>query len=245
MRRLAKLGFTQSYTYFTWRNAKQELEEYFTELTQSEMREYFRPNLFANTPDILHEFLQQRGPGAFRIRLLLAATLGATYGIYSGFELFENTPVKPGSEEYLDSEKYQFRPRHFNQPGSLEPLITRVNAIRREQAALQYNEGLRFHLTSNEEIIAFSKTAPFDSAQGKPVSSTARIFTVVSLNPQQTEEGTVCLALDDYAVPDGEHYTVRDLLTDLSYTWAGPWNYVKLHPSQPGHIFLIERPSPA
>jgi starch synthase (maltosyl-transferring) len=233
MRRLAKLGFTQSYTYFTWRNAKQELEEYFTELAQSEMREYFRPNLFANTPDILHEFLQQGGPAAFRIRLLLAATLGASYGIYSGFEIFENRPVKPGSEEYLDSEKYQFRQWDFEQPGNLSDMIARVNAIRRSQPALQYNDGLRFHLTSNDEIIAYSKVGP----------SGPRIFTVVSLNPHATREGTVCLALTEYPIADGERYTVRDLLTDLSYTWSGAWNYVKLDPSQPGHIFLIERPS--
>jgi starch synthase (maltosyl-transferring) len=244
MRRLAKLGFTQSYTYFTWRNTKAELEEYFTELTQTEMREYFRPNLFANTPDILHEFLQTGGPGAFRIRLLLATTLGASYGIYSGFEIFENRPAKPGSEEYLDSEKYQFRQWDFDQSGNLSPLIARINAIRREQPALQYSDSLRFHLTSSDEIIAYSKTAPFDYAQGKPVGG-ARILTVVSLNPHQMREGTVCLALDDYAVPDGERYTVRDLLTDLSYTWSGPWNYVKLDPLQPGHIFLVERPSAA
>ena len=244
MRRLAKLGFTQSYTYFTWRNTKHELEEYFTELTQSEMREYFRPNLFANTPDILHEFLQQGGPGAFRIRFLLASTLGASYGIYSGFEIFENRPAKPGSEEYLDSEKYQFRQWDFKQPGNLADLITRVNTIRREHEALQHNNGLRFHLTTNDELIAYSKTAPFDSAQGKP-SGGSRIFTVVSLNPREIREGTVCLALDDDPIPDGELYTVRDLLTDLSYTWSGAWNYVKLDPSQPGHIFLIERPSAA
>jgi starch synthase (maltosyl-transferring) len=250
MRRLAKLGFTQSYTYFTWRNSKKELEDYFTELAQTEMREYFRPNLFANTPDILHEFLQSGGPPAFRIRLLLAATLGANYGIYSGFEIFENRPAKPGSEEYLDSEKYQFRQWDFKQPGNLSDLITRVNAIRRAQSALQYNDGLRFHLTSNDEIIAYSKVAPFDFAQGRPFDAAQgkpwrgpRIFTVVSLNPHEMREGTVCLALDDYAVPDGERYTVRDLLTDLSYTWSGAWNYVKLDPSLPGHIFLIERPS--
>ena len=241
MRRLAKLGFTQSYTYFTWRNTKPELEEYFTELTQSEMREYFRPNLFANTPDILHEFLQTGGPGAFRIRFLLAATLGATYGLYSGFELFDNRPAKPGSEEYLDSEKYQFRQWDFKQPDNLSDLITRVNTIRHNYKALQYNDGLRFHLTSNDEIIAYSKTAPFDSAQGRP----SRIFMVVSLNPHEVREGTVCVALDDFAIPDGELYTVRDLLTGISYTWSGAWNYVKLDPSQPGHIFLIERPSAA
>jgi starch synthase (maltosyl-transferring) len=236
MRWLAKLGFTQSYTYFTWRNTKLELEEYFTELTQTEMREYFRPNLFANTPDILHAFLQQGGPGAFRIRLLLAATLGATYGIYSGFELCENRPAGPGSEEYLDSEKYQFRSWDFAQPGSLSTLIARVNAIRHEHAALKYNDGLRFHLTTSDDLIAYSKTAPY----GGP-----RIFTVVSLQPHEPRDGWVCLSLPDAIVADGERYVVRDLLTDRTYTWSGAWNYVKLDPSLPAHIFLVEPSSVA
>jgi starch synthase (maltosyl-transferring) len=236
MRRLAKLGFTQSYTYFTWRNTKQELEEYFTELTQTEMREYFRPNLFANTPDILHAFLQEGGAPAFRIRLLLAATLGASYGIYSGFEIYENRPAAAGSEEYLDSEKYQFRQWNFDQPDNLSDLITRINTIRREQRALQYDGGLRFHLTSSDEIIAYSKTGP---------DHRARVLVVVSLNPYEVREGSVCVSLADDRVPEHELYTVRDLLTGISYTWHGPWNYVKLDPSQPGHIFLIERSTAA
>ena len=138
MRYLAKIGFSQSYTYFTWRNTKEELDEYFTELTQTEVREYMRPNLFANTPDILHEYLQHGGRPAFQVRLVLAATLGASYGIYSGFELCENVPVRPGSEEYLDSEKYQITPSRLRRsPDSLAELIARVNAIRREHPALQ------------------------------------------------------------------------------------------------------------
>jgi len=236
MRRLAKLGFTQSYTYFTWRNTKQEIEEYFTELTQTEMQEYFRPNLFANTPDILHAFLQQGGPGAFRIRFLLAATLGANYGIYSSFEIYENRPAAPGSEEYLDSEKYQFRPWDFTQQGNMSELITRVNAIRREHPALQYAGGLRFHLTTSDELIAYSKSAP----AGGP-----RLFIVVSLNPHAARDGSVCLSLPDDVVPGAEHYVVRDLLTGRNYAWVGPWNYVKLDPALPAHIFLVERPSAA
>ena len=137
MRHLAKSGFSQSYSYFTWRNTKGELTEYFTELTQTDVREYMRPNLFANTPDILHEYLQRGGRPAFQVRLILAATLGASYGIYSGYELSENVPAKEGSEEYLDSEKYQIRPRDFEQAGSLSELIARINAIRREHPALQ------------------------------------------------------------------------------------------------------------
>ena len=230
MRHLAKLGFTQSYTYFTWRNTKAELEEYFTELTQTEMQEYFRPNLFANTPDILHEFLQTGGLAAFRIRLVLAATLGATYGIYSSFEVGENRPAAPGSEEYLESEKYQIRHWPFESPQNIKGLIHQVNTIRRTQPALQYNHTLRFHLTTSDELIAYSKVSP---------DNKTRIFTVVSLDPRNAREGMVCLALEDAPVPDGVTYTVRDLLTDRTYTWTGAWNYVRLDPDSPAHIFHI------
>jgi starch synthase (maltosyl-transferring) len=230
MRHLAKLGFTQSYTYFTWRNTKAELEEYFTELTRTEMQEYFRPNLFANTPDILHEFLQHGGLPAFRIRLVLAATLGATYGIYSSFEIGENRPAAPGSEEYLNSEKYQIRHWEFDSPHNINGLIRQVNTIRRTQPALQYNHTLRFHLTTSDELIAYSKVSPDGST---------RIFVVVSLNPQGPREGMVCLALEDAPVPDGASYPVRDLLTDRTYTWTGAWNYVRLDPESPAHIFHV------
>ncbi|HUE89941.1 MAG TPA: alpha-1,4-glucan--maltose-1-phosphate maltosyltransferase [Vicinamibacterales bacterium] len=233
MRRLAKLGFTQSYTYFTWRNTKAELEEYFTELTQTEMQEYFRPNLFANTPDILHAFLQEGGLPAFRIRLILAATLGTSYGIYSSFEIGENRPAAPGSEEYLQSEKYELRQWAFDSPQNLKGLIRQVNTIRRTQPALQYNEGLRFHLTTSDDLIAYSKPAP---------TGGSLIFTVVSLSPHGSREGWVCLALPDYPVPDGESYTVRDLLTDRVYTWHGAWNFVRLDPGVPAHILHVSRP---
>jgi starch synthase (maltosyl-transferring) len=232
MRRLAKLGFTQSYTYFTWRNTKFELEEYFTELTQTAMQEYFRPNLFANTPDILHEFLQRGGLPAFRIRLVLAATLGATYGIYSSFEVGENRPAAPGSEEYLNSEKYQIRHWPFDSPQNITGLIRQVNTIRRTHRALQHNGTLRFHLTTSDELIAYSKTAPDGSG---------RILTVVSLNPHAPREGMVCLALTDYPVGDSESYTVRDLLTDRTYGWTGAWNFVRLTPESPAHIFSVAR----
>src|SRR5690349_11587273 len=158
MRYLAKAGFTQSYTYFTWRNTKVELTEYFTELTTTEVREYLRPNLFANTPDILHAYLQQGGRPAFEARLLLAATLGANYGIYSGFELAEGQAV-PGTEEYADSEKYQIRKWDWQRPGHISELVARVNAVRREHPALQVDRTLRFHATDNPEIIAYSKTS--------------------------------------------------------------------------------------
>ena len=160
MYQLAKLGFTQSYTYFAWRNARQELTEYFTELTQTDVREYFRPNLWPNTPDILTEFLQQGGRPAFMIRLLLAATLGANYGIYGpAFELGEHLPVHEGSEEYLDSEKYQVRHWNLDDPASLAELITRVNQIRRENPALHADLSLRFHSVDNQQLIAYSKVS--------------------------------------------------------------------------------------
>jgi starch synthase (maltosyl-transferring) len=232
MRRLAKLGFTQSYTYFTWRNSKAEIEEYFTELTQTEMQEYFRPNLFANTPDILHEFLQKGGLPAFRIRLILAATLGATYGIYSSFEIGENRPAAPGSEEYLHSEKYQFRHWQFDAPQNIKDLIRQVNGIRRTQPALQYNGSLRFHLTTSDDLIAYSKVSP---------DQTTRIFSVVSLNPHTPIEGWVCLALPDDPIRDDESYAVRDLLTDRVYAWTGAWNWVRLDPDLPAHIFDVTR----
>src|SRR5213075_391591 len=157
MYQLAKLGFTQSYTYFAWRNTKWELTEYFTQLTQSPVREYFRPSLWPNTPDILHPYLQHGGRPAFMTRLLLAATLGANYGIYSGFELAEGRAV-PGTEEYADSEKYQFRKWDWDRPGHIKELVARVNGIRRQHRALHYDWTLTFHATDNPEIIAFSKT---------------------------------------------------------------------------------------
>jgi len=233
MQHLAKIGFTQSYTYFTWRNGKAELEEYFTALTTTAMQEYFRPNLFANTPDILHAYLQQGGPAAFRIRFVLAATLGATYGIYSSFEIAESRAV-PGSEEYLRSEKYEFRQWDWDRPGHLKDLIARVNAIRRAHRAFQFNDGLRFHLTTSDHLIAYSKTAPGDSA---------RLLTVVSLDPAAARDGWVCASIPGDVIAEGERYTVRDLLTDTAYDWQGPWNYVRLDPATgtPAHILQLER----
>ena len=157
MRYLAKAGFTQSYTYFTWRNTPAELREYLTELTTTDVREYMRPNFFANTPDILHEYLQHGGRPAFEVRLILAATLSASYGIYSGFELCEHVPVRPGSEEYLDSEKYQIKARDWNAAGNLKELIARSTPFAGEHPALQQNVTLRFHATDNPALLWFSK----------------------------------------------------------------------------------------
>ncbi len=221
MRYLAKVGFSQSYGYFTWRTGKREIEEYFTELTQSDAREYLRQNLFANTPDILQAYLQTGGRAAFAARLILAATLGANYGIYSGFELYENTPASPGSEEYLDSEKYQIKVRDFSRADSLGDLITRVNAIRRARTALQYDGGLRFHATDNEQLICYSKRAP----DGSPP-----IVVVVNLDPARLQHGHVELPLADWGVASDASIAVHDLLSDETYEWHGARNYVRLDP---------------
>jgi starch synthase (maltosyl-transferring) len=230
MKYLARLGFDQSYTYFTWRNTRTDLMEYFTELTHTEVREYMRPNLFANTPDILHEYLQAGGPAAFRIRLVLAATLGATYGIYSGFELYENVPVRPGSEEYLDSEKYQVRVRNWDAPANLSPLIARVNAIRREHRALQSDWSLRFFGTDNPHIICYAKSTPDNSSL---------VLVVVSLDPQHMQHGWVQAPIAEIrTAPDGG-YPSEDLLIGARYLWRGEWNYVRLTPEHPAHILQL------
>jgi starch synthase (maltosyl-transferring) len=235
MKYLAKCGFSQSYTYFTWRNTKAELTEYFTELTRTEVRDYMRPNLFANTPDILHEYLQHGGRPAFEARFVLAATLGASYGIYSGFELGENVPVRPGSEEYLDSEKYQIRIRKFDDPGSLAELIARVNAIRRAHPALQRDWGLRFHSTDNPQLVCYSKR----SADGTDV-----VLVVVNLDPFNMQHGFVQLPAGEWGVLD-RTVEVTDLLADERYFWRGEWNYVRLDPqARMAHILAVALPAP-
>ena len=236
MKYLAKAGFSQSYSYFTWRNTRDELAEYFTELTQTEVREYMRPNLFANTPDILHEYLQHGGRPAFQVRLILAATLGASYGIYSGYELVENVPVKPGSEEYLDSEKYQIRRRNFDDPNSLAELIARVNAIRGEHPALQRDWGLRFHPTDNNQLLAYSKR----SEDGCDV-----ILVVVNLDPFLMQHGYVQLPLAEWELTSDATIEVADLLSEERYFWRGEWNYVRLDPSlRVAHILVAKLPAP-
>jgi len=232
MHYLAKLGFTQSYTYFTWRNTKAELVEYFTELTAGPGREYMRPNLFANTPDILHEYLQRGGRPAFKVRLILAATLGASYGIYSGFELSENRPVRPGSEEYLDSEKYQFRQWNWDQPDSLAPLITLLNDARHTYRALQSDGSLRFHDTDNDQLIAYSKT-----------DSRVAILVIVNLDYANMQHGWVRVPRSDWAPSPAEPVSATDLLTGETYSWSGEWNYVRLEPdSRPAHVLVIRLP---
>jgi starch synthase (maltosyl-transferring) len=229
MRYLAKAGFTQSYTYFTWRNGAHELRDYLAELTTSESREYMRPNFFANTPDILHEYLQAGGRPAFEVRLVLAATLGASYGIYSGYELCENVPVRPGSEEYLDSEKYEIKVRDWNQPGNLTALITRVNQVRREHPALQQNVDLTFHLSDNPALLWYSKASGGD-----------RVFVVANTDPYRLQHGWVEMPLQALGFRADASYTVEDLLDGSRYAWKGSWNYVRLDPAdRMAHIFVV------
>jgi len=228
---LAKAGFSQSYTYFTWRNSKSEIASYFTALARDRVREYMRPNLFANTPDILPRFLQTGGKPAFIIRLVLAATLGATYGIYSGFELCENQAV-PGTEEYMDSEKYQLRPRDWNRPGHIKELIARVNQIRRSNPALQTDDTLRFHDTDNDALICYSKVTP---------DLGSRILTVVNLDPGGTQQGFVRVPLAEMGIAGLASFAARDLLTDELFTWRDEWNFVRLEAgTRPAHILRIE-----
>ncbi|WP_435007091.1 alpha-1,4-glucan--maltose-1-phosphate maltosyltransferase [Tundrisphaera lichenicola] len=235
MARLAKGGFPQSYSYFTWRNDKASIQEYFTTLTQTELVEYMRPNLFANTPDILHEFLQHGGPPAFQIRLVLAATLGSSYGIYGPpFEQSVGTPWKPGSEEYLDSEKYQVRHWNLDAPGSHVALITRINQIRRENPALHSNRYLRFIPTDNDRLIAYLKTTPDLSNM---------TLVVVNLDPYHTQSGWVRVPFWELGIGDpGQVYQVHDLISDARYLWQGEANFVQLDPNAcPAHVFRIRR----
>jgi starch synthase (maltosyl-transferring) len=236
MYNLAKLGFTQSYTYFTWRNSKWELTQYMTELTQTEVREFFRPNFWPNTPDILHAFLQNGGRTAFKIRLVLAATMTANYGLYGpAFELCVNVPREPGSEEYLDSEKYQLRHWNLDHPDSLRDLMTRVNWIRRDNPALQSDWSIRFHPTDNEQIICYSKRTPDYSN---------RILVVASFDPVHTQAGWVGVDLNELGIDPNRPYMVHDLLSGATYTWqTWSWNYVELRPHDiAAHVFRIEQP---
>jgi starch synthase (maltosyl-transferring) len=234
MYQLAKLGFTQSYTYFAWRNTKWELAEYFTELTQTEVREYFRPSLWPNTPDILTDYLQMGGRPAFMVRLVLAATLGANYGIYGpAFELYENRPKEPGSEEYLDSEKYEIKNWNITSPGSLADFIGRVNRIRRENPGLHGDSSLRFHPTDNDQLICYSK-------QTEDLSNI--IVVVVNLDPNHKHSGWVELPLQILEIDSRQPFQVHDLLSDARYLWHGNRNYVELDPRVvPAHIFCLRR----
>ena len=234
MQRLSKLGFSQSYTYFTWRNTKQEITEYFRELVESELQEYFRPSLWPNTPDILPGFLQVGKRPAFMVRLLLAATLGASYGIYGpAFELCENTPFEPGSEEYLNSEKYELKHRDLLSAESLSDFIARINQIRKEHSALQGNRSLRFHETDNPELICYSKTSDDLSDV---------IVVIVNLDCVRAQTGWVDLDLRSLGLDTDQTFRVHDLLGQGEYLWHGSRNYVALTPeSLPAHILHVRR----
>jgi starch synthase (maltosyl-transferring) len=234
MHRLAKLGFSQSYTYFTWRNTKQELTEYFTELSAGAGRQYYRPNVWPNTPDILAETLQSGLRPMYAARLILAATLSANYGIYGPtYELMESTPREPGSEEYRDSEKYQLRHWTLQRPDSLWSLIARMNRIRRENAALQSDGGLHFCKIDNEQLIAYFKV---DAASGNV------ILTVVNLDPHHAQSGWVDLDVGALKFDPEQPYQVHDLLSDQRYIWRGRYNYVLLDPQRsPAHVFRLRR----
>jgi starch synthase (maltosyl-transferring) len=235
MRTLAQIGFQQSYTYFTWRNSKQELTDYLTELS-TETAAYMRPNFFVNTPDILHEYLQHGGRPAFEVRAVLAATLSPTWGVYSGYELCENIPLRQGSEEYLDSEKYQLKPRDWEtaerQGRTITPLITKLNTIRRANPALRQLRDLHFHHADQDAVIAYSKR-----------SGSNTVLVVANLDPHHTQEATVSLDMPQLGLDWHESVPVRDELTGETYHW-GRANYVRLEPgTRPAHVFTVLRPS--
>ena len=230
MYRLAKLGFSQSYTYFTWRHSKQEFIDYLTELTQGPPKDFFRPNFFVNTPDINPYFLQQSGRSGFLIRAALATTLSGLWGMYSGFELCEAVPI-PGKEEYLDSEKYEIKPRDWNAPGNIVAEIAQLNAIRREQPALQSHLGIRFLRADNEQVLFFEKSAP---------GGRNRVLVAISLDPHHAQAADLHLPLADWGVGEDTPLTVEDLLHDATLTWRGGRQHVWLGQGMPYAIWRVE-----
>lgn len=242
MARLAKAGYNQSYTYFTWRNNKQELQQYLTELTRTELREFMRPNFWPNTPDILHEELQSGSRAKFVIRMVLAATLSSNYGMYGpAYELCEHLPVAPGKEEYLDSEKYEIKSWDLDRPGNIRAEITAVNRIRMENAALQQTADITFVRIEaganreHDQLMGYVKR----SADGGNV-----ILTVVNLDHRNTQGGWMRFPLELFDLPHTQTFTVEDLLSGSSYSWNGEWNFIELNPNHsPAHIFRVILPS--
>jgi starch synthase (maltosyl-transferring) len=230
MRALAKAGFSQSYTYFTWRNFKGEITEYLTELTQGPMKEYFRGNLFPNTPDINPEFLQRGGRPAFMIRAVLATTLSSVYGIYSGFELCEGTPLAPGKEEYLDSEKYEIKAWDWDRPGNIRGLITRLNEIRRQNRALHEYDNLRFYQADNDNVLFYGKMTP---------DLGSVIFVAVNLDPFSTHEAVLHFPLADVGIGWNDPWEVEELLSGERHFGQGGSHRVTLHPDNPARIFRV------
>ena len=252
LKNLAKVGFTQSYTYFTWKNESWEIVDFMQDLV-GPAAEYLRGNLFANTPDILHEYLQTGGRNAFRIRLLLAATLQPLYGIYSGYELSENVAVRPGSEEYLNSEKYEIRQRDYDAPGNLNAEIRLLNRLRRGHLALQRAVNLTFHKTDNPHILCYRRagmravetrqaTAETGASGQGRAPSALDILAIVNLDPAKPHHTTVEVPIAEMGIGADDAYVVEDLLTGARYTWRGARNYVRLDPAQqPGHLFRVSR----
>jgi starch synthase (maltosyl-transferring) len=231
MQTLARLGFTQSYTYFTWRNTAAELQEYLTELTQPAMADFFRPNFFTNTPDILHEFLQHGGPPAFRIRLLLAGSLSPLYGIYSGYELSENVPLREGSEEYLHSEKYQVRVRDWSAPGNLDAEIARLNQLRRSEPALQTLTNLSFHQADHPDVLFYVQ-----GAWGRD------LLCAVSVNPREPVTAKIEVPMEQLGLQPDAGFEVEDLLTGECRRWRGPRQEVRFDPAgRVGYIWRVLR----
>ena len=233
MKLLGKVGFTQSYSYFTWRNSRYELEQYAHELFGTDDRLFMRPNFFANTPDILHEYLQKGGRPAFLIRLVLAATLSPSYGIYSGFELCESRPLHEGSEEYLDSEKYQLKVWDWRRPGNIIREVARLNQVRHEHPALQLGDNLRILESNCPQMMAYAKATPaLDDV----------LVMIVNMDPYQPHDATIRVPTELYGDGEKDGYGVVDLLTGERYTWHGPHNYVRLEPHKmPAHVLRIER----
>jgi starch synthase (maltosyl-transferring) len=234
MHYLAKAGFTQSYNYFPWRNTQWELTQFMTELTRTQLKEFFRPNLWPNTPDILPQYLQYGGRPAFIARLVLAATLGASYGIYGpAYELCENEPREPGAEEYLHSEKYEIRKWNLDAPGNLGPIIRIINRVRRENPALRTNDTLQFHPTDNEQILCYSK----QSEDGENI-----VLVAVNLDPHHTQSGWVTLDLSALAIETNDTFQLHEQLTGARYLWSGPRNFVEMAPQfTPAQIFRVRR----
>ncbi|MDO9559682.1 MAG: hypothetical protein Q7I89_08345 [Syntrophales bacterium] len=233
MSRLAKAGFTQSYTYFTWRNTKREITDYLTELTQTECREYFRPNFWPNTPDILPEFLQYGGPPAFLIKLVLAATLSSSYGIFS--PSFEQciTDALPGKEEYLDSEKFEIKHWDWNKPGTIRELIARINKIRRENPALQTTWNLQFYDVDNDYLLFYGKATP---------DLSNIILVVVNLDPFHAQAGWLTIPLGKLGIDPAQTYLVHDLISNDKHLWQGERNFFEINPAvMPASIFRVHR----
>ena len=270
MKNLAKLGFTMSYTYFTWKSTSWELRDYVTELTTHPVDEYFRGNFFANTPDILTEYLVKGGRPAFRVRLVLAATLMPLYGIYSGFELIENVPLKEGSEEYLHSEKYQVRVRDWNAKGNINADVQLLNRVRRETPALQRYSNLTFHKSENEHILFYRKAGAANAGSSvnalgstpvvrrqatgdrtgsgaipsplQPRHTDPDILVAVNLDPKNAQATMVHVPIEQMGIGANEQYAVRDLITGAQFTWQGSRNYVRLDPTdQVAHVLRVER----